>query len=155
MRAASFRKLRPSVSSQDIGLSFAPNQVINQVSGLDQPTGLQYITNGTAISANRGYSAAVLVAEAGANRVTQLGVVAQFPGNRFEKINSTGTGLGPTSFAGDPLGVRFFPPSPRFTTYYVGNAGGGTVRRADYVGGVIGIDIPVPGVFKIASWWTR
>ena len=39
-----------------------------------------------------------------------------------------------------------FPNGPRFTDYYVANTGEGTVRTANYVGGVIGQDILVPGV---------
>ncbi|MCZ6787606.1 MAG: hypothetical protein O7E54_10645, partial [Planctomycetota bacterium] len=103
-----------------------------------------------------GYSAAALIAETGENRLQQVGVVGEVPANRFEVINSNhSAGLGPNDVTGDPSSVGFFPCGPRFTDYYVANTGAGTVRKANYVGGVIGQNIDVAGVKLLASWWSR
>jgi len=77
--------------------------------------------------------------------------------NLFQTINSNlASGLGPVDITGDPVNVRGnVPCSPRFTTYFVANAGEGTARTSNYNGGVIGTTIPVPGVQLIASWWSR
>ncbi|MEE8104337.1 MAG: Ig-like domain-containing protein, partial [Planctomycetota bacterium] len=116
--------------------NLAPNKIVNNVSGLQQPNGVQWITNGSAVSTNFGFSAAALVAETGLNRLQQLGVTQEFPSNRFEVINSNlSAGLGPSSIAGDPRALGFFASSPRFTNYFVANTGEGTVRTASYVGG--------------------
>jgi hypothetical protein len=144
--------VRPEAST-----NLAPNKIINSVGGLVQPSSVQWITNGNAVSNNNGYSFAVLVAETGENRIQQLAVTAENPSNLFNVINANhASGLGPIDITGDPAGARHFTPcGPRFTTYYVANAGAGTVSTASYQGGVIGNTIGVPGVQLIASWWSR
>jgi len=137
--------------------NLSPNKIINSITGLDLPSSLQWITNGTAASqAQSGYSYAVLVAETGENRVVEMGVTADYP-NLFQITNQTlAAGLGPVDMTGDPqTAYHFTPCGPRFTTYYVANAGEGTVRNASYIGGVIGQNIPVPGVVLVTSWWSR
>jgi hypothetical protein len=58
--------------------------------------------------------------------------------------------------AGDPVQAwQFVQCGPRFTTYYVANAGEGNVSTGSYLGGVIGTQIPTPGVVMIVSWWSR
>ena len=96
------------------------------------------------------------MAETGENRLQQVGVIQQFPSNIFQSVNeNVSAGLGPSDVTGDPASVGFFPCGPRFRDYYVANAGEGTVRTANYVGGVIGQNIDVPGITLIASWWSR
>jgi len=51
--------------------------------------------------------------------------------------------------------VPYLPCGPFFTTYYVANAGQGTVSTGNYLGGVIGTNIATPGVVIVASWWSR
>ncbi len=135
----------------------APNQIINNIGGLSQPTAVQYITNGNAQASNNGYSEAVLVAETGENRVQALSIIALAPSNLFQAVNENlSSGLGPVDLTGEPASIAFAQPiAPRFTTYFVANAGEGTVRTSSYLGGVIGTDIPVPGVLLVASWWSR
>jgi hypothetical protein len=97
------------------------------------------------------------VAETGENRIQQLAITAEFPSNLFQTINANhSAGLGPIDITGEPQGATFILPcGPRFTTYYVANAGEGTVRTGDYQGGLVGTTIPVPGVLFVASWWSR
>jgi hypothetical protein len=144
--------VRPEAST-----NLAPNKIINSVGGLVQPSAVQWITNGNAVSNNNGYSFAVLVAETGENRVQQLAVTAENPSNLFAVINANhAAGLGPVDITGDPAAAWHFSPcGPRFTIYYVANAGEGNVSTASYQGGVIGTTISVPGVQLIASWWSR
>ena len=123
-----------------------------------QPTAVQWISSGNATTGfNNGYTLAVLVAETGENRIQQIAITSEFPSNLFQTINSNlSSGLGPIDITGDPASVGLTNScSPRFTTYYVANAGEGTVRTANYNGGVIGATIPVPGVQLVASWWSR
>jgi hypothetical protein len=146
----------------------APNRIINSVTGLDLPTSVTWIPAGSAaIQAGTGYTHAVLVTETGQNRVVEIGVTAESggtfgqPTNIFEATNSNlAAGLGPVDVAGDPQTGRpnwpsVFPLFPVFRTYYVANAGEGTVRTGNYSGGVIGVTIPVPGVTQVVSWWSR
>jgi hypothetical protein len=136
--------------------NLAPNKIVNNIGGFEQPNGIQWLTSGNAVSTSLGYSAAALIAETGRNRLQQVGVVGEFPSNRFEVINTNhSAGLGPSDVTGDPASVGFFPCGPRFTDYYVANTGEGTVRTANYVGGVIGQNIDVAGVKILASWWSR
>ncbi|MHC4160918.1 MAG: hypothetical protein ACYSUM_02140, partial [Planctomycetota bacterium] len=154
--ASGFVANSPSVRPE-ASTNLAPNKIINSIGGLVQPTALQWITNGNAVSNNNGYSFAVLVAETGENRIQQLAVTAENPSNLFNVINANhGAGLGPVDITGDPSGARHFVPcGPRFTTYYVANAGEGTVKTASYQGGVIGSTIAVPGIQLVVSWWSR
>ncbi len=151
---------RPSVLPNSSN-NFAPNKIINNVGGLLQPSDVQWLSNGNGVQLEpraTAYSGAFLVAETGANRLRQIGITAEFPSNTFQTINANHVaGLGPVSIAGDPgPGMGFaIPCTPRFTTYYAANAGEGTVRTASYQGGVIGTEIPVPGVLRVASWWSR
>jgi hypothetical protein len=145
--------VRPEAST-----NLAPNKIINSIGGFQQPSSVQWITSGNAVSGgNNGYTQAVLVAETGRNVVQQLGVTAESPSNLFSVINENlGSGLGPVDITGDPATAWHFAPFfPSFTVYYVANAGAGTVSTASYQGGVIGETIPVPGVQLIASWWSR
>ncbi|MHC4550286.1 MAG: Ig-like domain-containing domain [Planctomycetota bacterium] len=144
--------VRPESSS-----NLSPNKIINSIGGLIQPSAVQWITSGNGISTNNGYTAAVLVAETGENRIQQLSITSEFPTNLFSVINQNlASGLGPIDITGDPASAwHFVPCGPRFSTYYVANAGEGTVRTASYQGGVIGTNISVPGVQLIASWWSR
>jgi hypothetical protein len=90
--------------------------------------------------------------------VFEFGVTAEVPTNLFQITNPTlAAGLGPVDIAGDPQGANspFVQCHPTFTTYYVANAGEGTLRTGNYIGGVIGTTIPVPGVVSIVSWWSR
>ena len=154
--ASGFVANAPSVRPE-ASTNLAPNKIINSVGGLVQPSSVAWITNGNAVSNNNGYSFAVLVAETGENRVQQLAVTAENPSNLFNVINENhASGLGPVDISGDPVSAWHFTPcGPRFTTYYVANAGEGTVSTASYQGGVIGSTISVPGVQLIASWWSR
>jgi hypothetical protein len=135
----------------------APNKIINNIGGLSQPSAVQWITDGNAAVTFGGYSLGVLVAETGENRVQQLAVTSQNPSILFDTINASHpAGLGPIDLTGDPAAVGFAVPNgPRFTTYYVANAGEGTVQNASYQGGLIATKIPVPGVLLVASWWSR
>ena len=135
----------------------APNKIINNVGGLIQPSAVQWITNGFGSAVNFGYTAAVLVAETGENRLQQLGVVTEFP-NLFQVSNANhSAGLGPVDITGDPVPIGGFGIgcAPGFSTYYVANAGEGNVTSSDYRGAVLGAKIPVPGVLLVASWWSR
>ncbi|MHC4972409.1 MAG: Ig-like domain-containing domain [Planctomycetota bacterium] len=154
--ASGFVANSPSVRPE-ASTNLAPNKIINSIGGLVQPSSVQWITNGNAVSNNNGYSFAVLVAETGENRIQQLAVTAENPSNLFNVINANhASGLGPVDITGDPVSAWHFTPcGPRFTTYYVANAGEGTVSTASYQGGVIGSTIGVPGVQLIASWWSR
>jgi hypothetical protein len=151
----------PSVRPDSSG-NFTPNKIINTVGGLQQPTGMQWITSGLGAAINvSGYGGTVLVAETGENRIQQIGIVAEFP-NQFQQLNQNhASGLGPIDIAGDPAsagagGTQFVQAcTPFFTKYYSANAGAGSVTSADYRGAVLGSTIPVPGVLKIASWWAR
>jgi hypothetical protein len=138
--------------------NFAPNKIINSVTGLDLPSAVQWITSGTgAFQATSGYTYAALIAETGENQLFEVDVTAEFPTNLFQITNaSLGSGLGPVDIAGDPATATGFTQcGPRFTTYYVANAGEGRVRTGSYVGGAIGTDIATPGVVMIVSWWSR
>jgi len=154
--ASGFLANQPSVKPQSSS-NFAPNKIINSITGLAQPSALQWITNGTAVSNNNGYSMSVLVAETGENRLQEMGVTAEFPTNLFQPVNQNlAAGLGPVDITGDPqTAYHFTPCGPRFTTYYVANAGEGKVRVASYRGGLIGTTIPLPGVLLVSSWWSR
>jgi len=136
--------------------SLNPNKIVNSISGLRQPSGVQWITNGTATGAINGYSLAALIAETSENRVQQVGVQSVAPSNLFISVNANHVaGLGPTTITGDPAAAQFGPCGPRFQNYYVSNTGAGTVTLSNYVGGIIGTTIPVPGVLRVASWWSR
>jgi len=145
--------VRPEASK-----NFAPNKIVSAITGLDQPAAVQWITSGNGVTGGQpGYTDAVLVAETGRNRLQQLAITSLYPSILFETINpNLAAGLGPVDVAGDPQqAYHFIACGPRFTTYYVANAGEGTVRTASYQGGIIGSRIPVPGVFLVASWWSR
>ncbi|MFI5401638.1 MAG: Ig-like domain-containing protein, partial [Planctomycetota bacterium] len=156
--ASGFLASTPSVRAGASTL-FAPNKIINSVTGLDLPSTVQWITSGTgAFQAQAGYTYSALVAETGENRLVEMDVTAEFPTNLFQITNPSLTaGLGPVDITGDPVQVFYFPVQcgPRFTTYYVANAGEGNVSTGSYLGGVIGTDIPTPGVVMIVSWWSR
>ncbi len=155
--SSGFLANRPTVRPEG-SRNTAPNQIISSIGGLKQPTAVQWIPSGNAVSSNNAYSQAVLITEAGENRIQQLSITAEFPSILFQSVNSNlPAGLGPVGIAGDPASVRPFPRpiAPRFTTYYVANAGEGSVTTGSYIGGVIGTSIPVPGVLMIASWWNR
>jgi hypothetical protein len=154
--ASGFISNRPSVRPESSS-NFSPNKIINNLGGFVQPTAVQWITSGNATGPNFGYTLAVLVAETGKNRIQQIAITSEFPSNLFQTINSNlPSGLGPIDITGDPAGASgLIPCSPRFTTYYVANAGDGTVKTSNYNGGVIGVTIPVPGVQLVASWWSR
>jgi hypothetical protein len=154
--ASGFIANAPSVRPES-SQNFAPNKIINNVGGFVQPTAVQWIPRGNAVGSNQGYTMAVLVAETGENRVQQVGVTAELPSNLFQATNANlSAGLGPVDITGEPAAVAFsIPCTPSFTQYYVANAGEGTVRTASYIGGVIGTDIPVPGVLLVSSWWSR
>ena len=142
--------VRPEAST-----NFAPNKIINNISGFNQPSACQWITSGNASASNNGYTMAALIAETGENRLQQVAVSTEFP-NLFRAVNTNlPAGLGPIDITGDPSAAAFFPCGPRFTTYYVANAGEGTVRTGNYQGGVIGAKIPVPGITLVTSWWSR
>jgi hypothetical protein len=150
---ASTPSVRPGSAS-----NFSPNKIINSVTGLDLPSAVQWITSGTgAFQAGSGYTYSALVAETGENRMVEMDVTAEFPTNLFQITNpSLAAGSGPVDVTGDPASAfHFVPCGPRFTTYYVANAGQGTVSTGSYLGGVIGTDIPTPGVVMIVSWWSR
>ncbi len=150
---ASTPSVRPGSAS-----NFSPNKIINSVTGLDLPSAVQWITSGTgAFQAQAVYTYSALVAETGENRLVEMDVTAEFPTNLFQITNpSLAAGLGPVDITGDPQAATvFLPCGPRFTTYYVANAGEGTVATGSYLGGVIGTDIPTPGVVMIVSWWSR
>jgi hypothetical protein len=150
---ASTPSVRPGSAS-----NFSPNKIINSVTGLDLPSSIQWITSGTgAFQGGSGYTYSALVAETGENRVVEMDVTAETPTNLFQVTNpSLSAGLGPVDMTGDPASAFHFTPcGPRFTTYYVANAGEGTVRTGSYLGGVIGTDIATPGVVMIISWWSR
>jgi hypothetical protein len=154
--ATGFRANTPSVKPE-ASQNFAPNKIINSIGGFIQPTALQWITSGTATGTNQGYTNSVLVAETGENRLQELGITAEVPSNLFQAVNpNLSAGLGPVDITGEPAAVAFsIPCTPRFSQYYVANAGEGTVRTASYLGGVIGTNIPVPGVLLVSSWWSR
>lgn len=139
--------------------NFNPNKIVNNIGGLRQPGGVAWVPSGVATGAINGYSLAALIAETGANRVRQVGVQSVTPSNLFVTVNENhASGLGPTFIAGDPApAVAGWPTAcgPDFTNYYVSDTGAGTVTLSNYVGGVIGTTIPVPGVTRICSWWTR
>ncbi|MGQ0614463.1 MAG: Ig-like domain-containing protein [Planctomycetaceae bacterium] len=137
--------------------TFNPNKIVNSIGGLRQPSGVQWITSGTATGAINGYTLAALIAETSENRVQQVAVQQVFPSNLFITVNANHVaGLGPTTITGDPAGAGFVSAcGPRFSSYYVSNTGAGTVTLSNYVGGVIGTTIAVPGVLRIASWWSR
>jgi hypothetical protein len=146
----------PSVRPESSTI-LAPNKIINNIGGLIQPSAVQWIPSGFAAAVNGGYTASVLVAETGENRLQQMGVVTQFP-NLFQVNNANhSAGLGPVDITGDPapIGGFIIACSPTFTTYYVANAGQGNVTTSDYRGAVLGANIPVPGVLLVASWWSR
>jgi hypothetical protein len=150
---ASTASVRPGSAT-----NFAPNKIINSVTGLDLPSAVQWITSGTGtFQGNSGYTYSALVCETGANQIVEMDVTAEFPTNLFQVTNpSLSSGLGPVDVTGDPVQAWLFVQcGPRFTTYYVANAGEGTVRTGSYLGGVIGTDIPTPGVVMIVSWWSR
>jgi hypothetical protein len=148
----------PSVRAE-ASTNVAPNKIISAISGLVQPSAVQWIPSGNAATGGQpGYTQAVLVAETGANRLQQLGITSLNPSILFQTINANhAAGLGPVDITGDPAAVLFpiHGCSPNFLTYYVANAGEGTVRTASYTGAVIGATIPVPGVLLVASWWSR
>ncbi len=138
--------------------NFSPNKIINSVTGLDLPSAVQWITSGTgALQAQSNYTYSALIAETGENRLFEVDVIAEFPTNLFQITNpELASGLGPVDIAGDPqTATGFTQCGPRFGTYYVANAGEGTLRTGSYIGGVIGADIATPGVVMIVSWWSR
>jgi len=139
--------------------NFAPNKIINSVTGRNLPSAVQWITTGTgAFQAQSGYTFSALIAETGENSIFEVDVTAEFPTNLFQITNQgLSSGLGPVDIAGDPAAALNFPTQcgPRFTTYYVANAGEGNVRTGSYLGGVIGTNIATPGVQMIVSWWSR
>jgi hypothetical protein len=150
---ASTASVRPGSAS-----NFAPNKIINSVTGLDLPSSVQWITSGTGtFQGASGYTYSALVCETGANQIVEMDVTAEFPTNLFQVTNpSLSAGLGPVDVTGDPVQAwQFIQCGPRFTTYYVANAGEGTVSTGSYLGGVIGTNIPTPGVVMIVSWWSR
>jgi len=151
----------PSVR-ENSSTNFAPNKIINSFSGLRQPSAIQWAPTGSGTVVNQIYSASVLVAETGENRVQEIAVTSEVPSNRFEAVKpNLSSGLGPVDITGEPQSVaQGSGPfgnacTPQFTEYYVANAGEGTVRTADSQGAIIGAEIPVPGVLFIASWWSR
>ncbi len=156
--ASGFVTNQPSVRSNSSS-NFAPNKIINNFGGLRQPSAIQWIPRGNGAGVNQGYTAAVLVAETGENRLHQISLTAEVPSNLFESVNGNlSAGLGPVDITGEPAsitGVFSIACTPSFSIYYVANAGEGTVRTASYQGGVIGSEIPVPGVLFVASWWSR
>jgi hypothetical protein len=136
--------------------SFAPNALVNSIGNLNNPTSIQFVTDSAGIISTRGYGSGIIVTETGSDRILALSVTQQYPSNLFEIVSSNlSAGRGPTSVAGDPVNVRRRVGSPRFTQYYVANAGEGTVRKSSYLGGTIGVDIQVPGVQRIATWWKK
>jgi len=150
---ASTPSVRPGSAS-----NFSPNKIINSITGLDLPSSIQWITSGTGGFQNQsGYTYSALVAETGANQLVEMDVTAEFPTNLFQITNpSLLAGLGPVDVTGDPqTATHFTPCGPRFTTYYVANAGQGRVSTGSYLGGVIGTEISTPGVVMIVSWWSR
>jgi len=150
---ASTPSVRPGSAS-----NFSPNKIINSITGLDLPSAIQWITSGTGAFQNQsGYTYSALVAETGANQMVEMDVTAEFPTNLFQVTNpSLSAGLGPVDVTGDPATAYHFTPcGPRFTTYYVANAGQGKVSTGSYLGGVIATDISTPGVVMIVSWWSR
>jgi hypothetical protein len=152
-RVANQPSVRPNSSS-----NLQPNKIINNIGGLRQPTSLQWNTAGNgSVLQSGGYTLTVLVAETGEDRIQQLSVLSESPSNLFQSVNSNlASGAGPIDITGDPAAVGFLAPcTPHFFTYYVANAGEGTVRTGDYTGGIIASVIPVPGVLKVASWWSR
>jgi len=154
--ASGFISNQPSVRPNSSS-NLSPNKIINNIGGLVQPASVQWIPSGNAVGSNVGYTMSVLVAETGENRLQQLSITSEVPSNLFETVNANhSAGLGPIDITGEPAAVAFLIPcSPNFTTYYVANAGEGTVRTASYQGGVIGSTINVPGVLFVASWWSR
>ncbi|MHC4342247.1 MAG: Ig-like domain-containing domain [Planctomycetota bacterium] len=152
-RVANQPSVRPNSSS-----NLQPNKIINNIGGLKQPNALQWNSagNGTILQSG-GYTLTVLVAETGEDRIQQLSVLSEYPSNLFQATNSNlPAGEGPVDITGDPSAVNFTAPcTPHFFTYYVANAGQGTVRTGDYTGGIIGTNISVPGVQKVVSWWSR
>jgi Bacterial Ig-like domain len=150
---ASTPSVRPGSAS-----NFSPNKIINSITGLDLPSSVQWITSGTGgFQSQSGYTYSALVAETGANQLVEMDVTAEFPTNLFQITNpSLLAGLGPVDVTGDPQTASHFTPcGPRFTTYYVANAGQGRVSTGSYLGGVIGTEISTPGVVMIVSWWSR
>jgi hypothetical protein len=148
---------RPSVRPGS-ATNFAPNKIINSVSGLDLPSTVQWITSGSgATQGTSFYTHSVLVAETGENRLVELDVTSEVPSNLFQMtIPNLAAGLGPVDIAGDPWAATFIVPcGPRFVDYFVANAGEGNVRLATYQGGIISATIPVPGVVMVVSWWSR
>jgi hypothetical protein len=150
---ASTPSVRPGSAS-----NFSPNKIINSITGLDLPSAIQWAPAGTgAFQAQSGYTYSALVAETGANQLVEMDVTAESPTNLFQITNpSLNAGLGPVDVTGDPAQAYHFTPcGPRFTTYYVANAGQGTVSTGSYLGGVIATDIGTPGVVMVVSWWSR
>jgi hypothetical protein len=150
---ASTASVRPGSAS-----NWTPNKIINSITGLDTPSAVQWIPSGTgAFQFVSGYSFSAIVCETGKNRLIEVDVTQEFPTNLFQITNpDLAAGLGPVDATGDPLAaIPFLPCGPRFTTYYVANAGQGTVSTGSYIGGVIGTNISTPGVVMIASWWSR
>jgi hypothetical protein len=143
--------------------NFAPNKIINSVTGLNLPSSVQWITNGTGAFQGNFYTYSALIAETGENRLFEVAVTAEFPTNLFQITSpNLASGLGPVDVAGDPASTASLVPfngflqcQPRFTTYYVANAGQGNVSTGSYQGGVIATDISTPGVLMIVSWWSR
>jgi hypothetical protein len=138
--------------------NFAPNKIINSITGLDLPSSVQWIPGGTgAFQYVSGYTFSAIVCETGKNRLVEVDVTSEFPTNLFQVTNpDLLAGLGPVDVAGDPVSaIPFVPCGPYFSTYYVANAGQGTVSTGSYLGGVIATDIAVPGVVLVCSWWSR
>jgi len=156
--ASGFIANRPSVRPESSS-NLSPNKIINNIGGFQQPTAIQWTTSGNAVTLQPGatpYAGAFLIAETGQNRLVQVAITQQSPSNLFETINQNHpAGLGPVDITGDPQDAQFTPCTPLWTTYYVANAGEGTVRTSDYGGGVVGQTIAVPGVQRVASWWSR
>ena len=139
--------------------SLAPNQIVSSLSGFVNPTDVQWITGGQGVGIDLGpYRASWLVTETGENRIQQVAFTSENPSFLFQRVNENHpTGLGPVAVTGDPgSGMAFtLPCTPTFTTYYVANAGDGSVSTASYLGGVVGDSIQVGGLLMVTSWWTR
>jgi hypothetical protein len=150
---ASTASVRPGSASNT-----APNKIINSITGLELPSSVQWITTGTAaFQFASGYTFSALVCETGRDRLVEVDVTSEFPTNLFEMTNpNLAAGLGPVDAAGDPLmAVPYVPCGPRFSNYFVANAGQGTISTGNYLGGVIRSDILTPGVLMVVSWWSR
>jgi len=151
---------KPSVR-KDSSRNFAPNAIVNSLTGFSLPRALQYAPNGVGIPVANAFAASVLVAETGADRVVELAVTQQYPGNIMTVIGTVGSAKGPVDVTGAPRGVYWgfgigsTANATGFSQFYTASAGDGTVREDTYVGVIIPETIPVPAVHTIASWWSQ